>query len=208
MRYQGRLQDWNDEKGFGFVTPNGGGPRAFVHIKAFDHLPQRPCDGVLISYAPHKDVRGRLNAGAVRFAAAGKPQPATARGASPRMLPRTALGLLALLAAALGWIARLVPDAVMGAVLGLSLLTLLFYVTDKAAAQRNRWRTPESTLHLLALLGGWPGALVAQGLFHHKTSKRSFQRTFWTTVVLNVAGLAVLIALSTPWAGSLLPSPR
>ena len=36
MRYLGRVTDWNDTKGFGFVMPNGGGDRAFVHVKAFE----------------------------------------------------------------------------------------------------------------------------------------------------------------------------
>ncbi|MNM87212.1 hypothetical protein D3C81_993870 [compost metagenome] len=49
---------------------------------------------------------------------------------------------------------------------------------------------------MIALLGGWPGALLAQGLFHHKTSKRSFQRVFWATVVINILGIIALIKLA------------
>jgi len=48
-------------------------------------------------------------------------------------------------------------------------------------------------LHLLSLLGGWPGALIGQGLFRHKTSKQSFQFMFWLTVAINI-GAIVLIA--------------
>lgn len=195
MRYQGRLHDWHDEKGYGFVTPNGGGTRAFVHIKAFDHMPQRPSNGVLISYEQRQDERGRFNAAAVRFASPGKALPESRPSKSKRAPPRTTLGLLALLATTIAWMTRIIPDWAMAAITGLSLLAMMFYLGDKAAAQRNRWRTPESTLHLIALLGGWPGALIAQGLFHHKTSKRSFQRTFWATVVFNVAAL---VALLTP----------
>ena len=68
----------------------------------------------------------------------------------------------------------------------LSIITLLVYGKDKWAAKRQAWRTPERTLHLLALLGGWPGALVGQKLFSHKKSKISFKRIFWLTVVGNV----------------------
>lgn len=194
MRYQGRLQDWNDDKGFGFVVPNGGGERAFVHIKAFERSSQRPANGQLISYELRKDARGRSNAGAIRFASTSKAQVAQEpQGPAPR-LPRTSLGLVALLAATAGWMTKLIPDWAMLAVVGMSLLALIFYLSDKAAAQRGHWRTPESTLHMIALFGGWPGALLAQGLFHHKTSKRSFQQVFWATVALNILGF---IALAT-----------
>ncbi len=68
-----------------------------------------------------------------------------------------------------------------------SIITFLVYAHDKAAAKHNRWRTKESTLHSLALLGGWAGALLAQKVLRHKSSKVAFQRVFWVTVVVNVA---------------------
>ena len=51
-------------------------------------------------------------------------------------------------------------------------------------------------MHLLALAGGWPGALAAQRLLRHKSSKRSFQLTFWATVVVNGGALAWVFASS------------
>ena len=65
----------------------------------------------------------------------------------------------------------------------MSLVTALAYAHDKAAAGRGRPRTPENTLHLLALLGGWPGALFAQRAFRHKTRKTGFQLVFWLIVI-------------------------
>jgi uncharacterized membrane protein YsdA (DUF1294 family) len=44
-------------------------------------------------------------------------------------------------------------------------------------------KTPESNLHLLALAGGWPGALFAQQFLRHKSAKAEFRGTFWVTVV-------------------------
>lgn len=79
---------------------------------------------------------------------------------------------------------------------GMSLFTFMIYARDKAAAQAQRWRTAESTLHLLALAGGWPGALLAQQWLRHKSAKREFRAVFWVTVLLNVAGL---ILLSSPF---------
>ena len=73
MRYQGRIGDWNDDKGFGFVVPNGGGDRAFVHIKAFARTSRRPLDGDLITYSVTRDARGRLQANTIRFAGENAP---------------------------------------------------------------------------------------------------------------------------------------
>ena len=67
------------------------------------------------------------------------------------------------------------------------------YGADKSAARRGGWRTPESTLHLLALVGGWPGALIAQSVFRHKSRKRSFRIVFLLTVVVNCAALLWLM---------------
>jgi uncharacterized membrane protein YsdA (DUF1294 family) len=68
----------------------------------------------------------------------------------------------------------------------LSLVAFALYAADKSAAQNGRRRTPESQLHLVALLGGWPGAAVAQSLLRHKTQKREFQSVFKATAILNV----------------------
>lgn len=69
----------------------------------------------------------------------------------------------------------------------LSLLLFALYGLDKRAAQNGRRRVPEKTLHLLALLGGWPGAWLARPLFRHKTAKQPFAALFYLTVVLSIA---------------------
>ncbi|WP_243077285.1 DUF1294 domain-containing protein [Microbacterium sp. SS28] len=79
----------------------------------------------------------------------------------------------------------------------LSLVAFAAYGLDKRAARRSAPRTSERTLLTLGLLGGWPGALVAQQVFRHKTRKRTFRRAFWGTVVLNVLLLGSFIALAT-----------
>jgi len=82
------------------------------------------------------------------------------------------------------------PLAVPVVYVAASVAAAALYASDKSAAERHAWRTRERTLHLLALIGGWPGALVAQAVFRHKTRKLSFQLAFWTTVGLNCAALA------------------
>lgn len=86
--------------------------------------------------------------------------------------------------------------AVLAAYALLSGLTFLIYAIDKSAARRQRRRVPENTLHLLALLGGWPGAWLAQRGLRHKSSKRSFRWRFWLTVVVNCGLLASYVGIS------------
>ena len=69
----------------------------------------------------------------------------------------------------------------------MSLLTMGVYAYDKAAARADEWRISEETLHVLEFFCGWPGALLAQVIFRHKTKKRSFQIVFWYIVILNSA---------------------
>lgn len=78
-----------------------------------------------------------------------------------------------------------------------SLLSVVAYGWDKWAALRGMRRVPEVRLHLLALLGGWPGAWLAQYVFRHKTLKAAFRRLFWLTVIGNLGltlGLVLVIA--------------
>ena len=75
-----------------------------------------------------------------------------------------------------------------------SAFTFAVYAADKAAARRGARRTPESALHLLSVAGGWPGALIAQQVLRHKSSKGAFQLVFWTTVAVNCAAVAWLLS--------------
>jgi uncharacterized membrane protein YsdA (DUF1294 family) len=66
------------------------------------------------------------------------------------------------------------------------MMTFVIYAVDKSAAVNDRWRIPENTLHLLALSGGWIGAVFAQYILRHKTKKQPFRMLFLVTVVLNI----------------------
>lgn len=75
----------------------------------------------------------------------------------------------------------------------LNVITLFAYAFDKSAAESGNWRTNEGTLHLFALAGGWPVAWMAQQILRHKTSKQSFQSTYWATASLHCIGLATWV---------------
>lgn len=87
-----------------------------------------------------------------------------------------------------------------GAYLLASLAAVILYGIDKAAARRGERRIRESTLHLVAVVGGWPGALLARRWFRHKTRKQPFGRVLWGCAVLNI-GLVAWLATADAAAG-------
>jgi uncharacterized membrane protein YsdA (DUF1294 family) len=82
------------------------------------------------------------------------------------------------------------PTLLLAGYVVLSAVAFALYGADKSAAKRGTWRISESTLHTVALLGGWPGALVGRQVFRHKTVKQPFRTVFWVTVIVNCVALA------------------
>ena len=192
MRRHGRITTWKDDKGFGFITPHGGGEPVFVHISAFADSGRRPAENEMVSYQLKADAKGRMQAHGVSFVGQGSSASGQPDHAGRSSLPYlVAAGFLLAVAAAV--VLGRLPVAVLLVYLGASLVAFVAYAMDKAAARQDRRRTPENTLHLLALVGGWPGALAAQRLLRHKSVKTSFQLAFWVTVLLNCAVLAWLL---------------
>lgn len=189
MRFQGRLVEWNDERGFGQVVTHGDQQRIFLHIKHFaTGRARRPKVGDILTYTVVAGERGRPRADAVAYAVA---RQGSGRGAQPPTGSKLPVWGVALFVAALfvmAWQERM-PWLVLAAYGAMSAVTFIAYWRDKRAAQEGRWRTPESTLQGLALLCGWPGAWLAQGRLRHKSSKRPFLVMFWTMVVCNIVGL-------------------
>ena len=78
----------------------------------------------------------------------------------------------------------------------MSTLCYFAYRRDKKYAQRQQWRTPESTLHIYELFGGWPGGLIAQHTLRHKNCKLSYQIYFWFIEILHIVGWFDYIVLN------------
>ncbi|HWH73953.1 MAG TPA: cold shock and DUF1294 domain-containing protein [Methylibium sp.] len=208
MTHTGEIVRWDADRGFGFIRPAGGGQDVFVHQRACQ-ASLRPAVGLRVSYELFDNYLGKgPRAVDVRPAGAAAPagRPAARRSRPPReaaALPRPAWPGLALAALGAGLVAwgmveqRLPPITPLIALL-LSLVTFFVYWGDKQAATRGAWRTPESSLHLLSLAGGWPGAWWAQTLLRHKSSKRAFLSVYWATVLLNVGALVAWIRGAIP----------
>ena len=197
MRTEGKITRWDDVRGFGFISWRGDEGSVFVHIKEFPGNSRRPEVGDMVSYDLANGDNGKSRAENVRFT--DEPEPVR-QSSSPSRSKRGGKSV----GAALLFVGFLIGAAflhriswlVVAACGLMSIATFLVYSFDKLSAKLDKRRIPESTLHLLGLLGGWPGALFAQRLVRHKSSKQEFLFTFWITVFVNVAMIGYLV-----WSG-------
>ncbi len=199
MRIEGTIKSWNDDRGFGFIEPSDGGEDIFVHIKAINGLRERPQLNQRVSFELELGAQGKrraVNVELIRLRPA--PTSPNRRGKSARWGTASVFAIPVFgIVLALGYMLGHPPRWLAWAYLGGSILTFLAYALDKSAAQKGEWRTSERTLHLMALLGGWPGALLAQQILRHKSSKQEFRTIFWATVTLNI--LAFMF-IASPYA--------
>lgn len=179
----GRIVEWNDAKGYGWVAAEG--KRVFAHIKEFGPRQRRPVAGDEVQFTPGMDGQGRPRATAIQLAD-----------------PSGRIGIGAWLILAMLLVLPLVaglflpgPDWALPVVMAAaSAVACLAYRRDKRSAEAGEWRVPEANLHLLELVGGWPGAFLAQRKFRHKTRKISFQVVFVGIVLLHqLAAMDVIL---------------
>ena len=192
MRFDGTLNSWNDERGFGYIESTQGGEPIFVHASAWPLGSARPQLNQTVSFEVDRGQKGKRakNVQLLRARAKTKPTERADRaqwgGATLFAIPAF---LLLYVAIAILW---KTPLWVAGLYVAASTATFMAYAFDKSAAAHRSRRTPESRLHALSLIGGWPGALLAQQLLRHKSTKQAFRQVFWGTVLLNVTALLVL----------------
>ena len=200
MRFEGTLKSWEDDRGFGFFQPDQGGDEIFVHIKSMVNRQGRPQVGQRFTFEVELGPQGKKRARAVLPLRAATLIKSARNSRSNRHDENPARwGFASIFAIPMfvsifgGVMITWRPPIMIGLVyLGLSFITFIAYALDKSAAIRGGWRTQESTPHTLALIGGWPGALIAQQLLRHKSTKAEFRRFFWSTVVVNIAAFLYL----------------
>jgi len=188
LNQKGLLTAWNDAKGFGFITPEGGGERVFAHISSYAGR-GRPVSDRKVTYSVTKDGQGRLRAGRFQYAGAAK----VGASVAPGVWVAAAVALVFFTILAGLFHQGYLPVSIMAAYGGVSLAVFVMYSFDKRAAQRGGQRTAEKTLHFFELCCGWPGALLAQQVFRHKTRKGSYQFVFWLAVLANLGALGWLL---------------
>lgn len=149
MRTKVIIKSWNDEKGYGFITPSAGGKQVFIHIKAFGNRNRRPETNQLVTYELSSDKQGRPCA--IRATLAGDRLPDKAKRKNDSF-PIVAAVIFLVIVGISVLIGKL-PPLILAIYLAISLLTFIVYALDKSAAKKGAWRTQESTLHLLSLAG-------------------------------------------------------
>ncbi|HCM2153330.1 TPA: cold shock and DUF1294 domain-containing protein [Vibrio parahaemolyticus] len=181
---KGQIVEWNDSKGYGFISVIGGEQKVFIHVSSIKNRGRRPKLNDSVTFEVTKDSKGRLNAENVVI-----------EGVNG--FPLTVLfGFSFLVAASASVIVFKGQLLLIPVYLILSVFTYLMFAWDKQAAQNGRWRTPENTLHFLSLIGGWPGALLAQFQLRHKSKKQPFKFMLWVTIALNVSCFVWLLTYS------------
>lgn len=97
MRRHGTLTRWNDDRGFGFITPAGKDVDIFVHISAFPRDGTRPRLNELISFEVETTSDGKTRA--IRVMRPGQASKASAIASPSRRPATSALGGVVTLAA-------------------------------------------------------------------------------------------------------------
>ncbi|TLU65300.1 DUF1294 domain-containing protein [Thalassotalea litorea] len=191
MRSKGKLISWDANKGFGFIAPttNVSGKNVFIHKSDFSNCKRTPQINDVITYTLSSDNKGRACAIDATFSGEKliKKQPQQTSKFS------IYLAFFFLVSLTFYSIYAGISLTLVFIYLGLSVFTYLMYGWDKHKAQHGGWRTSESTLHLFALFGGWPGATIAQQLIRHKSKKKEFRLFFWVTVILNIVAVCWLL---------------
>ena len=193
----GTIQQWDDNKGFGFVLVDETNERIFIHINQIKSAGRRPQVGNRVVFKVGNDGKNRKQAVAVQFlidyqkkAKADQQYQHQQHRQNLMAYGLPVLFIFTLLV--LQWLHQ-IPTVVMVFYGMMSLGTFALYWKDKRAARQGLQRTPEDVLHFFSLLGGWMGALIAQRVLRHKSQKQPFRRFFWWTVLVNIVLFAALV---------------
>lgn len=167
-----KIVEWDDSKGYGFVQVERS--RIFLHRRDFAERHKRPAVGDVIRFTIGQDAQGRTCA---------KNAAHVNDGGRISVVAVLSLACLLVLPAfalhrrGVGFLWSGAYALVMG------LVSYGCYAVDKRRAREQAWRVSENALHLTELLGGWPGAFLAQRRLRHKISKPSYQFLFWLIVL-------------------------
>lgn len=190
--HHGEVVHWNDEKGYGFIRTSAEQPNIFFHISAFAYQKRRPQKGDQVCFLTRSD-KNKISARRVLLMGHENglfdTLPYDSHTSRSYFTEAAIYALLDMLFyAVLATIST--PIAIASGII--SVLTVSLYSLDKHASLHNHQRIPEASLHLAALLGGWPGALIARPLLRHKTRKNRFILFFWLSIVVNFFCLYII----------------
>ncbi|MFT4938695.1 MAG: uncharacterized membrane protein YsdA (DUF1294 family)/cold shock CspA family protein [Paraglaciecola sp.] len=191
MRTKGKIISWNNEQAYGFIAPinsktvnnRASGTHVFIHKSAFLNKARTPSIDDVVTFTLSKDKQSRPCAIDATF----NGEKLVIKNNNLReRLPIYFAGVF-ILGLVLGYLQFLLPTWIFILYVSSSVISVVMYIIDKSKAKEGGQRIPEITLHFLAMIGGWPGAIIAQQSLKHKNRKKSFRLAFWLTVLFNVA---------------------
>jgi uncharacterized membrane protein YsdA (DUF1294 family)/cold shock CspA family protein len=190
---RGKLTKWNDDRGFGFIQPVDSSQEIFLHIYELKDATRRPQVDDIIYYYVVTEEDGKLRADNAFILGARKKPASSSRSlistaTSPFLIQKILLLSILPLLGSIHFFATTRNPLPFILYPTMSVLTYVLYADDKSRANLGKWRTPEQSLHLCELAGGWLGGFVAQRRLNHKSKKKSYQVQFWTIVILHQIG--------------------
>ncbi len=167
----GTISEWDAEKGYGFITLSGQPKRIFFQLSDINQTGRLPQVDDYVRFQLTKDVYGTIRATHIE-------RPATFN---------FAVALVVWFASVLSASVYLFDYSPISCLLYflISAISYAIYAFDKSAEQRGSWRVPSLSLYLLALIGGWPGAILAQALLYYRYHDDQFKATLWLIALAN-----------------------
>ncbi len=193
MHATGQIAYWKPDKGFGFIRSGAAEGDVFLHGSDIKEKGYEPQSGDQVSFRLTSGANGKPKALEASFPAA----TATTMRITRSVYIFSLFQMLVVVMTGLVFYLFFLRAAVFMPLLiyfTMSVITFYAYLIDKWRAVEGKGRMPEMTLHVFEIFGGWPGALVAQMTFRHKSSKREFQRVFRVIVGLHVVAWIYVLA--------------
>lgn len=192
MEYRGVIVNWNDDRGFGFVRPAGGGTELFFHISDYRGA-GRPASGDGVNFEIGTGRDGKPAAVRVRPSFARAVQPSVQNAHFDRNSIRVWLAAVIIALAFAVAIRNHAPIVFTLLYLAMGVASFVLYAIDKKSARSGGWRVPETSLHLLDLTFGIAGGLIAQHVLRHKTAKRAFAVLSYLIALAHIALMTSLL---------------
>lgn len=173
MAIQGTIARWDQSKGYGYISVENQDTQILFHISDLENNAHQPCVSEPVVFRLGSDNNGTMRAVEV----------------TRPLVFNFSLAIAVWFCTVLIGSVVLLDFPVISCVLyfTVSTATYVLYALDRHAMSNGEWRIPEVTFHIMNLLGGWVGALLAQSIMHHKYHDVGFKFLFWSTLVLNIA---------------------
>lgn len=177
---QGKMINYNTQKGYGFIYSDDYPEHIFVHISEVKNSDELMA-GQMVEFKIKKTPKG---ASAISVIAG-------ATEKSPYFIFGSISAIITASLFVLFYYRSIHP--LFAYLISINIATFLLYGYDKLISSTDRLRIPEWNLQSLALLGGSPMALFSQKFFRHKTIKGSFQLIYWLIVLAQIVGISLFV---------------